>query len=851
MNQNLHPENYELKGLSKEQAARRLKANGFNELPKSERKAAWKIAWQIISEPMILLLMACGTIYFFLGDIKESSILVGCIAIIIAITFYQEQKTEKALEALKDLSSPRALVIRDGIEERIAGREVVVDDLVILNEGDRVPADGILLSCSNLEVNESLLTGEFDPVPKSVGLDNQEMSRPGGNDSHCVYSGTLVVRGHGIFRVRQTGIKTEIGKIGQTLKEVAPSVTRLQVEIKKIVMVIASIGAVLCVLVAVIYALTRHDWLNGFLSGLALAMGILPEEFPLVLTIFLALGAWRISKFNVLTRNLPAVENLGSVNVLCVDKTGTLTHNKMEIKSVYAQETHLLAQGLENLPTNFNELVEYAHLASHKNSVEPMETAIDEFAQKYLNSENPEHRGWRLVNEYPLSKALLAVSHVWESDNGQDFIIASKGAPESIIELCHLKKDEAGKILEQVEVMAKNGWRVLGVAKAVFRGAILPSDHHDYDFEFLGLVGMADSIRSAVKNSLADCYRAGIRVIMITGDYAGTACNIAKQIGLKNHEQFITGQKLDVMSDEELREEIKTVNIFARVVPEQKLRLINALKANGELVAMTGDGVNDAPALKQADIGIAMGKKGTDVARESSDIVLLDDDFSSIVKGIKMGRTIFNNLAKAMAYILSIHIPIAAMSLIPVLFKWPLMLLPIHIVFMELVVDPACSLVFETAPAEKKTMDQPPRKLSQPLFSRQTIIFSAKQGVASLVVVLSVFLVGIFSGWAEEEVRAMTFATLVFANMGLIFINYSWSKTIIKSFQEYNLKFWSIQAMTLMFLLAALYIPSLRQVFRFSLLHINDLLVIFSITALFMLVLDRFKLARLKTVSNI
>jgi Ca2+-transporting ATPase len=359
---------------------------------------------------------------------------------------------------------------------------------------------------------------------------------------------------------------------------------------------------------------------------------------------------------------------------------------------------------------------------------------------------------------------------------------------------------------------------------------------------------MADSIRSAVPTSLADCYRAGVRVIMITGDYAGTAMNIAKQIGLKNYKEFITGQKLDEMSDKELREKIKTINIFARVVPEQKLRLIKALKANGELVAMTGDGVNDAPALKQADIGIAMGEKGTDVARESADIVLLDDDFSSIVKGIKMGRTIFFNLAKAMAYILSIHIPIAAMSLIPVLFKWPLMLLPIHIVFMELVVDPACSLVFETAPSEKKIMDQPPRKLNQPLFSRQTIIFSAKQGTAALSIVLAVFLFSLMRGWTAEEVRALTFAALVLVNMGLIFINYSWSKTIAKSFRSYNLKFWSIQAMTLGFLLAALYIPHLRQVFKFSLLHPNDLTILFLITVLFVLILDRFKLTKLRAV---
>lgn len=846
MNENLRSEDGKLKGLSEKQAADKLKADGPNELQRPDKKNAFTIAFKIVTEPMILLLIACGAIYFFLGDIRESIILVGCIAVIIAITFYQENKTEKALEALKNLSSPRALVIRDGVKKRIAGREVVIEDVIILNEGDRVPADAILLRCSNLEVDESLLTGESLPVRKQVGFEDCLLPKPGGDDSPAVFSGTLVVKGHAVAVVKEIGANTEMGKIGKFLNEIKQPATRLQSEIKKIVFTIAIFGGFLCILVAVVYSLTRHDWLNGFLSGLALAMGILPEEFPLILTIFLALGAWRIAKSNVLTRNLPAIENLGSANVLCVDKTGTITHNQMSVKSIYTHGTHLLVQGINELPENFHEVTEFATLTVRHEALEPMEIAIKEFSDNCLHEEDHIHKDWQLINEYPLSKELLAISYVWKSPNSADYIIAAKGAPEAIIDLCHLEKKEADYILEQVEQLAQEGMRVLGIARANFKEPSLPRKQHDFNFQFLGLVGLADTIRPTIKKAVADCYSAGIRVIMITGDYAGTAKHIAKEIGLVNSSEVIIGSKLDTMGDFELNEMIKTINIFARVVPEQKLRIIKALKANEQIAAMTGDGVNDAPALKAADIGIAMGDKGTDVARESADLVLLDDNFSSIVQAVKIGRTIFYNLKKAMAYIVAIHVPIAGMSLIPVLFKWPLVMLPIHIVFMELIVDPACSLVFEMAPAEKTVMNQSPRKLNVPLFSKETILFSLRQGLVALVGVFGAFMFARYQGYSETAVRAITFSTLVFINMGLIFINYSWSKTFLKTFRFYNKTFWLIQIMTLGFLLAALYIPYLQHLFRFSLLGPADLVIsiIFAFTAI--AILDVLKIRRLK-----
>lgn len=846
MNEILRSENMNPKGLSEIQAAERLKVDGPNELSRPDKKNAFSIVFKIITEPMILLLIACGTIYFFLGDVKESTILIGCIAVIIVITFYQENKTEKALEALKNLSSPRALVIRDGVKKRIAGREVVVGDIIILNEGDRVPADAILLSSANLEANESLLTGESLPVIKINGQTDSLLPKPGGDDSPAVFSGTLIVKGHGVAIVKTIGANTEMGKIGKFLNEIKQPATRLQSEIKKIVLTIAIFGGFLCVLVSVIYSLTRHDWLNGFLSGLALAMGILPEEFPLILTIFLALGAWRIAKSNVLTRNLPAIENLGSANVLCVDKTGTITHNQMSVKSIYAYDTHLLAQGIDKLPENFHELTEFAALTVRHEALEPMEIAIKEFSDKNLLEEAHIHKDWQLLNEYPLSKDLLAISYVWKSPTKNDYIIAAKGAPEAIIELCHLSAEEEKYILSQVDQLAQEGMRVLGVARANFSETSLPKQQHDFNFQFLGLIGLADTIRPTVKKAVADCYSAGIRVIMITGDYAGTAKHIAKEIGLANSDEVITGPKLDTMEDTELNEKIKTVNIFARVVPEQKLRIIKALKANNQIAAMTGDGVNDAPALKASDIGIAMGDKGTDVARESADLVLLDDNFSSIVQAVKIGRTVFHNLKKAMAYIVAIHVPIAGMSLIPVIFNWPLVMLPIHIVFMELVVDPACSLVFEMAPAEKTVMNQPPRKLSVPLFSKQTILFSLRQGLIVLAGVFGSFMFARYQGYSEETVRAITFSTLVFVNMGLLFINYSWSKTLFNTIRFYNKTFWLIQLMTLTFLLAALYIPYLQHLFKFSLLGPSSLAISFVFALTAVVILDVLKIMRLK-----
>ena len=809
-----------LQGLSEQEVRERLAVDGYNELPAAKKRNLLHILLEIIREPMFLMLIACGLLYLFLGSQEEALMLMGFVVVIIGITFYQEQKTEKALDALRDLSSPRALVIRDGTQIRIAGREVVRDDVVLLVEGDRVPADAVLLSGSKVSVDEALLTGESVPVRKKIWDGRLEMGRPGGDDLPFIYSGTLIVKGKGVAQVRSTGMRTEIGKIGKALQVLQPEETNLQQQTGKIVRNFAIIGLALCGVVVVVFGITRGDWLHGFLAGITLAMATLPEEFPVVLTIFLALGAWRISQYHVLTRRVPAVEMLGAATVLCTDKTGTLTQNRMTV-------THLMVAGEQasvdvqqrTLPDAFHSLVEFGLLASPVDPFDPMEKAILELGARTLMNTDHIHLSWTLVREYPLSETLLAMSHVWRSTSRHAYVIAAKGAPEAIADLCHFDTAQMDELRQQINLMADQGLRVLGVAKAEFTPVDLPEEQHNFDFEFIGLLGLADPIRPEVPGAIKECYSAGIRVIMITGDYPGTARSIASQIGLKPADQIITGNELDAMSDDELRERIRTACVFARAVPEQKLRIVNALKANGEVVAMTGDGVNDAPALKAAHIGIAMGGRGTDVARESAALVLVDDNFASIVAAVRMGRRIFDNLKKAMAFIFAVHIPIAGMSLIPVLLKWPLALLPVHVLFLELIIDPACTVVFEMEKDEPDIMQRPPRKLNTPLFGRSMVFTGLIQGIGILLVVAGVYTFGLLQGYGENEARMYAFVSLVIGNLGLIFANRSHILPIVALLRIPNKALWWITGGTVFFLGLVLAVPALRDIFQFAPLH--------------------------------
>jgi Ca2+-transporting ATPase len=813
-----------LQGLTEQEALERLAQDGYNELPSSQKRTIFHIILDVVKEPMFILLIICGGLYLLLGDLQEALMLMGFVVVVMSIELYQEQKTERALEALRDLSSPRALVIRNGQQQRIAGREVVRDDLVLIAEGDRVPADAVVLSATNLSTDESLLTGESVPVRKTAwtgeDLENIQAARPGGDDLPFVYSGSLVVKGQAITQVMTTGVRTEMGKIGKALQVLQPEETNLQVQTGKIVRNFAIAGLLLCLTVIVVYGMTRGNWIEGFLAGIALAMATLPEEFPVVLTIFLALGAWRISQRQVLTRRVPAVEMLGAATALCVDKTGTLTLNRMTVTKIgVGQEQVDISSKQAALPEAMHEVVEYAILASPTDPFDPMEKAMKELGGRTLAHTEHLHQDWELVREYPLSPELLAMSRVWRSPDGQDYIIAAKGAPEAIADLCHM--DDAGLVIlsKQIERMADQGLRVIGVARARFQLGELPTEQHDFKFEFIGLLGLSDPVRPGVPEAVQECYAAGIRVIMITGDYPATARSIARQIGLRPLDQIITGSELDAMDDIELQQRIRTTCIFARAVPEQKLRIVNALKANGEVAAMTGDGVNDAPALKAAHIGIAMGGRGTDVARESAALVLLDDNFASIVSSVRMGRRIFDNLKKAMTFIFSVHIPIAGMSLIPVLMGWPLALLPVHILFLELIIDPACTLIFEMEVDEKDIMTRKPRRLSDPLFGRSMVLIGLVQGLGVLAIVLAVYAGILQLGLGAGEARMLSFATLIIGNLGMILANRSRTRSILQTLSIPNPALWWVTGGALAFLAIVLFVPFMRNLFSFAPLH--------------------------------
>ncbi len=814
-------------GLSDQEAAARLRAEGANELPSAKRRGLLALAWEVIREPMLLLLVGAGAIYLVLGELKDSLVLLASIFVVLGISLYQQRKTERALDALRDLSSPRALVIRNGKEKRVSGREVVRGDIVVLQEGDRVAADARVLSTVSLSVDESLLTGESVPVRKSARTARRAETPPDNEESSSVFSGTMVVQGHGVAEVTATGTRTELGKIGKALVGLRPEQSKLKREVSRVVKIMAILGLSVCVLVAVVYGLTRSDWLNGLLVGITMAMSLLPEEFPVVLTVFLALGAWRISRKNVLTRAPTAIESLGAATVLCVDKTGTLTQNQMAVRKLFAdgQLCAVDRTSESSLPERFHELVEFGILASQRKPFDPMDLAFKQLGESYLLDTDHLHRDWALLREYPLSPRLLAVSRVWQSADNNSRVVAAKGAPMAIAELCQLSAAELEKVKNAAEQMSEEGLRILAVARAESQKQELPDDPHLFSFHLLGLVGLADPIRPEVPGAIQECHSAGVRVVMITGDFAGTARSIARQAHLNESERVLTGSELERMTDTELQSAVRTVNVFARVVPQQKLRLVEALKANGEVVAMTGDGVNDAPALKSAHIGIAMGGRGTDVAREAAELVLLDDAFSSIVAAIRLGRRIFDNLKKAMSYVLAIHVPIAGLALIPVLFKWPLVLLPVHIVFLELIIDPACSVAFEAEAEEANVMRRPPRDPQLPLFDQRTLLLSFLQGASVLVIALAVFVIAHLRGEPETNTRALTFTTFIIANLALILANRSWTRPIVATFRSPNPALWRVIGSALAILVIVLYVPFARDLFRFSRLHNIDLVI--------------------------
>jgi Ca2+-transporting ATPase len=845
-----------IQGLSDAEAGARLKAEGYNELPRSERRTPLRIIAEVLREPMLALLLAGGAIYLALGDVKEAVILIVFAMLSVVITVVQESRTERVLEALRDLTSPRALVIRDGERKRIAGREVVRGDFIVLAEGDRVPADAVLVEGDDLQTDESLLTGESVPVRKVVRTDKGQPKsyRPGGDDLPVVFSGSLVVRGAGIAEVIAIGALSEIGKIGQSLSTVETEPPRLQEQTRRLVRACAVVAAGVCTLAVLLYGTMRGGWLDALLAGIALGMSMLPEEFPVVLTVFMAMGAWRISRARVLTRRAAAIETLGSATVLCTDKTGTLTENRMSIAELRLPDHRVfrprdVADAV--MPDEFHDLVEFGILASAPDPFDAMEKAFHDLGREHLtDTEHLHGADWKLAHTYGLRPGLLAMSHAWQTPDGrQKLVIAAKGAPEAIADLCHLGPADIAALTHSVNQMAAEGLRVLGVAQASFVGEKWPDTQHDFAFGFLGLVGLADPLRSSAPAAIAECRSAGIKVIMITGDYPATARAIARKAGL-DADDLLTGEEMEALSDEGLAARVRTATVFARIMPEQKLRVVNALKANGEIVAMTGDGVNDAPSLKAAHIGIAMGGRGTDVAREASSIVLLDDDFGSIVQAVRLGRRIYDNLRKAIGFIFAVHVPIAGLALLPLAFGFPILLGPMHIAFLEMVIDPVCSLVFEAEAEEADVMRRPPRASDQPLFAAGLIGWSVVQGALALALVSGIFIVAFERGMPEPEVRALAFFALVLSIVSLIFVNRSFGGSLMTAFGRPN---WALAGVLLVVVIAlslTLLWPFASELFRFGPLHADDLALTVLAGATVLLTLEGIKgLRRWRTLS--
>ena len=719
-------------GLAQDEARRRLAEVGPNQLQSERRGGWWRTLLEVVSEPMVLLLVVCAGVYIAFGDLFEALTLGASVVLVVVISLFQEGKTERALRALKDLSSPQAAVRRDGRAVRIPAAEVVPGDVLLLQEGDRVAADAVVVLATRLQTNESLLTGESVPVSKHAVSTPVPMKPPGEGINPFVYASTLVVSGRAEAVVEATGARTEVGRIGQALETVSGGDSPLKEQLSALVRTIAAAAVACCLLVLLIYGLGRADWKGGLLAGLTLAISLLPEEFPVVVTVFLALGAYRMAREKVLARRMAALETLGAATVLCTDKTGTVTENRMKVMEF----TTALAGRPGKATATVDELRQWAALACPHESFDPMDQATQEFGRARVGAS----RTAPVLREYPLTPEVPVMAFARSTRDG--VVVAAKGAPEAVATLAGWSSEARGSLDEQVRSFAERGLRVLAVARAELRSATAPERLVGLRLEVLGLLAFADPLRQGVPEAVAECRRAGIRVMLITGDHPSTALAIARQAGIDGG-QCLTGAQVELLDEPSLRAALARTQVFARMAPLHKLRLVEALQGMGEVVAMTGDGVNDAPALRAAHIGVAMGGRGTDVAREAADLVVLDDDFVSIVGAIRSGRRIYANLQKSLGFVLAVHVPIAGMAMLPVLWGWPMLFGPVHIVFLELVIDPACSIAFEMEPADPGSMQRPPRSPAARLMGRTEIVRSVSEGLAVLAVVALGFWIGL------------------------------------------------------------------------------------------------------------
>ena len=728
-------------GLTREEVINSKEKYGVNKLEEKKKQPLILKILSIFKEPMFLLLIIAASIYFIVGEYRDGIIMLIFVLAICLIEYIQETKTDKALEELNKLSALNVKVIREGKEEVISSEEVVVGDIVLLEEGDSVPADGKLLYTQSLGVNESSLTGESLVVYKNCKEDKDNHFK-----LNMCYSGTNVTNGLGVIEIVSVGKNTEFGRIGESLKEIEKERTPLEKQINKLVFICTIISFIVFLLTIVINYINHPELvfskriIEAILAGVTIAMATIPEEIPVVLTVFLAMGAWDLTKKKTITRNMKTIETLGAVNVLCTDKTGTLTENKMKVQDVYEYSDTFLETSYLSCP-----LVAY----------DPMEIAIKE----YCKLKNDINYGEKITKEYAFTPETKMTGQVWDNK-----LLCVKGAYESVLPLCNLDKKKYEEIKKKIDEYSNEGFRVLSVARNNSLKNI-PNSLFEVKLTFEGLIALYDPPRFGVKTSLSECYSAGVRVIMITGDNGETAKGIAKKINLANYDEVITGNELENMSDEELFEKAKTVNIFARVYPNHKMRIVNALQKDNKIVAMTGDGVNDAPALKKANVGIAMGKRGTNVAKESADLILLDDNFNTIVKAIENGRTIYHNIRKAISYVIAIHIPIALLSLFVPVFKLPTLLLPIHVMLLELLIDPTSSIVFQRIKPSSDIMQEKPRNINEAILNVKNAISSISQGLLIFLVVFITYFLLIHNNINTNLSITVAYAILVLSIM--------------------------------------------------------------------------------------
>ncbi len=792
-----------LAGLSSAQAKQLQQHYGKNQLTPQKKENFLHKVLHIILEPMFLLLIVAAIIYFILGEPRDGAIMLIFVIGIISIDVIQEWKTDKTLNALKSLSAPHVTVIRDGKETVIASTDLVPGDLMLIHEGVKIPADGVLVKCSDLCVEESSLTGEAEGVWK-VTFENAEPAEDYWRKDYC-YAGTLVTQGTGTVLVDKIGAETEYGKIGKNVAEAPDEPTPLQKQTGRLVKTCAGIAGILFALVGVVtyYNIPDHELgdrlIESVLSGITLAMAMIPEEFPVILTVFLSMGAWRLAKKQSLVRKLPSVETLGSVSVLCVDKTGTITMNRMTVQETWAPD------GDENT------LIETMGLGCETDAYDPMEKAMLAYCDSCGISKEHLFCG-ELISEFAFTNELKMMGHVWRRDGR--IVIAAKGSPERILTICNMTEAEREIAEHKIIRMSQEGLRVIAVAaSAPESDNQIPSSITECRLKFCGLIGLADPPRESVKADIAICRGAGIRVVMITGDNGITAASIAKKIGMEHSDNIITGDMLNQMSDGELRQAVKDVSIFSRVVPQHKMRIVKAFKENGEIVAMTGDGVNDAPALKYADIGIAMGKRGSEVSREAADLILMDDNFTTIVETIRDGRRIYDNIRKAVGYVFTIHIPIAFTALLaPVLGVAPvaLMLLPLHVVLLELLIDPTCSIVLERQPAEKDIMTRRPRNPQVKLLDLRILMKSIIQGLAIFAASFGVYYTVLAGNPANALVaRSMGLCIIMLSNLFLVQVNSSDRDFVFQSVSRLAKDgvMWAVNIGTLLMLAIILYTP--------------------------------------------